>query len=82
MGVLDLEKMNATLLAKWWWKLLSDQKNLWGPLILGLYYSRRKPLKEGKSFRPVSFWWRSVLTTKILFKCGTYYNLGDRHKVD
>ncbi len=82
LGVLDLASMNAALLAKWWWKLLAEQKNLWRPIILGHYYSRRKPLKEGASFRPVSFWWRNVLTTREVFKCGVYYSIGDGLKAD
>ncbi len=30
LGVLDLESMNSALLAKWWWRFLSDRSLLWG----------------------------------------------------
>ncbi len=33
LGVLDLENINTALLAKWWWRFLSDRSHLWGPLI-------------------------------------------------
>ncbi len=82
LGILDLENMNMALLAKWWWKLLSGQKKFWRPIVCGPYYSRRKPLKEGDSFRPSSFWWRGVLKTREIFKCGTAYDLGDESKVE
>ncbi len=82
LGVLDLENLNIALLAKWWWKLLADQSNIWRPIIRGRYYHRRKPLKEGYSFRPGSYWWRGVLKTREAFKCGTSYALGDGTQVE
>ncbi len=77
LGVLDLENMNATLLAKWRWRFLSDKCHLWSSLIEGIYYSRRKPLREGASFRPFSQWWRNVLLTRDIIKCGVDFVLGD-----
>ncbi len=82
LGVLSLENINLALLAKWWWNLLSEKKNLWRPIILGLYYARRKPLSEGESFKPFFYWWRSVLKTREIFKCGISYMVGDGLKAD
>ncbi len=52
LGVLDLEDMNVALITKWWWQFLSVKRQLWRPIIEDLYYKRRKPLREGSSFRP------------------------------
>ncbi len=54
LGVLNLENMNVALLAKWWWRFLSEKSLLWGAFLKGVYYGRRKPLREGISFRPLS----------------------------
>lgn len=54
LGVKDLETMNVALLIKWWWRFFSDRNHLWGALIDGIYYIRRKPLAEGRSFKPYS----------------------------
>ncbi len=77
LGILDLENMNTALVAKWWWRLLSNKTHLWRPIIEGLYYKRRKPLREGASFRPFSQWWGSVLKTRDIFKCGASYMIGN-----
>ncbi len=59
LGVKDLENMNAASLAKWLSRFLSDMIYLWGPVIEGLYYTRRRPLIEGASFRLHSQRWIS-----------------------
>lgn len=75
--VKDLEAMNVALLAKWWWGFLSNKAMIWRTFIEGVYYARRKPLREGISFRPYSQWWRSVLSTSDIVKCGISYTIGD-----
>ncbi len=82
LGVLSLDNMNLALLSKWWWKLFTDRRNQWGPLIEGEHYSRRKPLKEGSSFKPASQWWRSVLATRAIFKCGVTFSVRDGMRTD
>ncbi len=77
LGVKDLRNLNLALLAKWWWRFFAPVPNLWSPFIRSLYYSRRRPLKEGVSFKPFSSLWRSVLDTRNLFKCGVTYSVGD-----
>ncbi len=74
--------MNVTLRTKWWWKLLSGQCFLWGPLIRKNYYIRRTPLRERASFTVFSQWWKSVLGTKEVFKCVDHYVLGDGREVE
>ncbi len=82
LGVLKLEDMNLALLSKWWWRFFSDKKTLWGPLINSLYYTRRRPLREGAAFKPYSSLWRSVLWTSDFFKCGGMYGIGDGRRVN
>ncbi len=80
LGILNLESQNFALFAKWWWRYLSPSSHLWGPIIEGIYYNRRRPLREGASFKSFSQWWRSVLGTKDAFKCGICYTIGDGNK--
>ncbi len=82
LGVLNLDSMNLALLTKWWWKFFSDRRNIWANQIEGAYYSRRKPLKEGASFKPESQWWRSVLATRDIFKCGVCYSVREGGSTD
>ncbi len=82
LGVLDLGNMNIALLAKWWWKLLSGRNFLWARLITKLYYARRRPLLEGASFTPFSYWWKSVLGSKEVFNCGAHFTLGSGKQVE
>nr|CAD1830029.1 unnamed protein product [Ananas comosus var. bracteatus] len=69
--------MNLTLLTKWWWRFFNEPSTPWNKLIRSLYYTRRTPLHEGRSFLPHSQWWRSVLFCQDIFKCGTIYKIGD-----
>ncbi|OAY76316.1 putative ribonuclease H protein [Ananas comosus] len=68
LGILDLASMNQALLVKWWWKFLTMPNLQWNKLIHALFYPRSRPLKEGRSFRPSSFWWKGVLGQKDIFK--------------
>ncbi|XP_020112123.1 uncharacterized protein LOC109726747 [Ananas comosus] len=52
------------------------------PLLNGTYYSRRRPLGEGASFRPYSQWWRNVLANRALLKCGISFSIGDGHSTN
>lgn len=74
---MDMEAMNWALLAKWWWRFFNERHLIWGRLITALYYTRRRPLHEGRSFRPHSQWWRSVMKSQAVFKCGASFALGD-----
>ncbi len=40
LGVKDLESMNLALLAKWWWRYLSNKGLFWVQLINSLYYTQ------------------------------------------
>ncbi len=81
LGVLDLQAMNLALLSKWWWRFFSDTSSQWGRLVKCLYYSRRRLLWEGTSFRPFSQWWQGVLRTREIFKCGVSFQIGDGRAV-
>ncbi|OAY73430.1 LINE-1 reverse transcriptase [Ananas comosus] len=77
LGILDLASMNQALLVKWWWKLLTMPNPQWNKLIHALFYPRRRPLKEGRSFKPSSFWWKGVLGQKDIFKWGLIFGPTD-----
>lgn len=77
LGVLDINNMNLSLLAKWWWMFFTDRNHLWGPLVKDIYYTRWILLKEGVSFRPHLVWWRSVLKSREIFKCKVSYSVGN-----
>nr|CAD1834921.1 unnamed protein product [Ananas comosus var. bracteatus] len=74
--------MNTALLVKWWWRFHTAPHLSWIKIIRALYYRRRRPLWEGRGFRPSSYWWKGVLTTKDIFKLGTNYFLGNGRSVD
>ncbi|XP_020084915.1 uncharacterized protein LOC109707794 [Ananas comosus] len=77
LGIKDMEAMNKALLTKWWWRFFNERHLLWRRLVTALYYTRRRLLNEGRSFRPYSQWWRSVMSCREVFKCGVSYVLGD-----
>lgn len=82
LGILDLAVMNQALLAKWWWKFHTAPQLQWSKIIRDLYYRKRRPLKEGRSFRPRSHWWKGVLCHSDIFKWGVYYKLGNGSTID
>lgn len=67
-SILDLAMMNQALLTRWWWKFHTEPELLWNKIIKALYYRRRRPLYEGRSFRPFSHWWKGVLSLNTIFK--------------
>nr|CAD1843413.1 unnamed protein product [Ananas comosus var. bracteatus] len=60
LGILDVGTMNCALLTKWWWKFHIAPQLQWNRVIRDLYYHRRRPLREGRSFKPQSYWWKGV----------------------
>lgn len=82
LGIKDLETMIIALMAKWWWRFFIERNHRWGVFLNALYYHRRKPLLEGRSFKPYSFWWRCVITTREIVKCGISFSIGDGKRVD
>ncbi|XP_020112154.1 uncharacterized protein LOC109726772 [Ananas comosus] len=82
LGILDVRTMNCALLTKWWWKFHIAPQLQWNRVIRDLYYQRRRPLMEGSSFRPQSYWWKGVLSLKLIFKWGSNYILGNGCSTD
>ncbi|XP_020109325.1 uncharacterized protein LOC109724810 [Ananas comosus] len=82
LGILDVGAMNCALLTKWWWKFQQAPHLQWNRVIRDLYYIRRRPLMEGRSFRPQSHWWKGVLSLKSIFKWGSTYKLGNGNSID
>lgn len=68
IDILDLATMNQALLTKWWWKFHTAPQIQWNKFIHALYYLRRRPLKEGKSFRLYSHWWKGFLSNSGIFQ--------------
>lgn len=82
LGILDLTILNQALLTKWWWKFHTEPQLLWNKIIHTLFYQRRRPLKEGRTFRPYSFWWKGVLCQRDIIRWGVSYKLGDGNNID
>ena len=56
LGVRDIRKFNATLLAKWRWRYISEEKGRWKELLDSKYGSEVQiPVKLQ------SWWWRDLL---------------------
>lgn len=68
--------MNTPLLTKWWLRFFNEMSLLWNKLVRTLYYTKRRPLHESRTFVPYSQWWRGVLFCRDIFKCSISNDLG------
>lgn len=76
-----MESMNSALLSKWWWRFFNEPHIPWCKIIRSLYYSKRRPLHEGRTFAPYSQWWRCVVRCRDVFKCGLSFEPGDGRNI-
>jgi hypothetical protein len=63
LGIRDLRLMNLSLLAKWRWKLLSHEKEVWKDVIMAKYgavYVGAGDIGELQVARSASIWWRDI----------------------
>jgi mannosylglycoprotein endo-beta-mannosidase len=63
LGVKDINVVNASLLAKWWWKLLKDEPALWKDVLIARYGGRvasSVSLNGLVGGRSVSAWWKDI----------------------
>ncbi|KAK2381610.1 hypothetical protein QL285_069201 [Trifolium repens] len=63
LGIRELRLMNLSLLAKWRWKLLSHEKEVWKDVIMAKYgavYVGLENFGDIQVSRSASFWWRDI----------------------
>jgi hypothetical protein len=63
LGIRDLRLVNLSLLAKWRWKLLSHEKEVWKDVIIAKYGPDNigiGNLGEAQVMRVASTWWRDI----------------------
>jgi hypothetical protein len=63
LGIRDLRLVNLSLLAKWRWKLLSHEKEVWKDVIIAKYGFENignGNLGEVQVLRTASTWWRDI----------------------
>jgi len=58
LGIKDIRKFNATLLAKWKWRLMSGEKGVWKDVLLSKYGVDIAP--SGSNQKKHSWWWRDL----------------------
>ncbi|GAU42698.1 hypothetical protein TSUD_43080 [Trifolium subterraneum] len=83
LGVRDLRLTNTSLLAKWRWKLLQPESELWKDIVVAKYGAHAvgtSSLGEEHVSRIASSWWRNIclLDTNLRwFEQGVYKVLGN-----
>jgi hypothetical protein len=68
LGIRDLRLMNLSLLAKWRWKLLSHEKEVWKDVIKAKYGADNVGvgnLGELQVSRSASLWWRDICSLDL-----------------
>jgi hypothetical protein len=60
LGVLDLQKMNEALLAKWIWRL-ENSSGLWQSIVKSKYI-KNKPIISVKKRPSDSHFWKGILS--------------------
>ncbi|XP_068479070.1 uncharacterized protein [Phaseolus vulgaris] len=58
LGIKDVRLFNRALLAKWKWRLMSEEKGLWKEVLESKYYSRDNRNKDYGHCH--SWWWRDL----------------------
>jgi len=58
LGVKDISLFNSALLAKWYWRLFSEEKGKWKDILASKYYTGGARLQV--SSRCYSWWWRDL----------------------
>jgi len=58
LGIKDIRMFNSAILAKWKWRLLSNEQGKWKDILVSKYSmeSGRRPSQE----KPQSWWWRDL----------------------
>jgi hypothetical protein len=74
LGILDLEKMNIALLAKWIWKIFNED-GIWQQ-ILRKKYLQKQTLCQAVTKNGDSHFWQGLMKVKISFGNIAKFGLG------
>lgn len=58
LGIKDIKKFNCALLAKWKWRLASEERGNWKDILISKYGSDLSPCHIPKKY--LSWWWRDL----------------------
>jgi hypothetical protein len=75
LGVLDLQKMNEALLAKWIWRL-ENSSGLWQSIVHNKYV-KNKPIISVKKRPSYSHFWKGILSVRDKYYNYCKKNIGD-----
>ncbi|KAL0373643.1 UNVERIFIED_CONTAM: hypothetical protein Sradi_3280000 [Sesamum radiatum] len=76
LGLRDLRAFNSAMLAKQFWRLLTNPTSLTARLLQARYYPGLSILDADLGSRP-SLTWRSILSTKGIIQAGYRWRIGD-----
>ncbi|XP_021756100.1 uncharacterized protein LOC110721266 [Chenopodium quinoa] len=81
MGFRDLRVFNDALLRRQAWRLTSNPNSLLNKVLSAKYYAGKSFLEENLGYGG-SFSWRSIWSSKALFKEGLLWRIGNRTTID
>ena len=55
LGIKDIRRFNCALLAKWKWRMLTEEKGKWKDILLSKY-----DLGIGSNSKTLSWWWKDL----------------------
>lgn len=81
MGFKDFASFNLALLAKQFWRLISNPSSLWSKVLKGLYFPNKAALDAGRGAQP-SWVWSSLLEGRNLLKEGLMWSVGNGDSIN
>ena len=58
MGIRDIQKFNYALLAKWRWRLVSEEKGMWKDLLISKYGQDQD--NQQTPVKLQTWWWKDL----------------------
>lgn len=80
LGFRDFESFNCALLAKQYWRMISNPETFWASILKGLYFPNGSGLDAKKGASP-SWLWSSLMEGKDLLDKGLRWNVGNGEKI-
>ena len=80
LGVVDLRRMNISMLCKWWWKLKREE-GLW-QMIVRQKYMKKKCVAHLHAKNSNSPMWNDIIKVRDIYVKNRVMVIGDRERTD